>query len=90
MPPEMEAVLAKPEANVIEIWPDQADSVALFFAMSTQWRWVGAGTGGMFRTGLDYTPMKVLAEPLGIKVSADVLNDLRIMESAAVEQWGKK
>lgn len=86
----MEAALAKPEADVIEIWPDQADSVALFFAMSTQWRWVGAGSGGMFRTGLDYTPMASVSAALGITISADVLNDLRIMESAAVEQWGKK
>ncbi len=85
----MEAALAETEADVIEVWPDQADSVALFFAMSTQWRWVGAGSGGMFRTGLDYTPMAPVSAALGITISADVLNDLRIMESAAVDQWGK-
>lgn len=86
----MDAALARPEAETIEIWPDQADSVALFFAMSTQWRWVGAGMSGLFRTGLDYTPMASVSAALGITVSAEVLNDLRTMESAAVEQWGKK
>jgi len=58
--------------------------------MQTQWRWVGAGMAGMFRTGLDYGALPTVAGPIGVDVTADVLHDLRTLEGAAVEQWGRR
>lgn len=90
MPPELSAALDPPDRDEIYVWPDMEAAVALFFAMSTQWRWVGAGMGGLLRTGLDYSVLPSLASALEIETTADVLNDLRTLEAAAVEQWGRK
>lgn len=72
------------------IWPDMVDSVALFMAMQTQWRWVGAGMGGVWRTGLDYSVLNDVATPLQIKVTSAALNDIRTLESAALAHWSRK
>ncbi len=88
MPPELAVTLEKDE-SAVEVWPCMKDAVALFFAMSTQWRWVGSMAGAM-RTGLDYTPLPAVAGSLGIAVTADVLGDLRTMEHEAVKEWGRK
>jgi hypothetical protein len=51
-------VLEAAEANVVpvayEVWEDNMESLHLFLAMRTQWRWLGT-MGGAVRTGLDYT-----------------------------------
>lgn len=86
MPPDMEAALAEPE---LEIWPDMADAVSLFFAMATQWRWCG-GMAGAFRTGLDYGPLATIAGSIGVQITPEVLSDLRAMEAAAVAEWSRK
>jgi hypothetical protein len=87
----MEAALSQPAIDEIEIWPgEEADSVGLFLASSTQWRWVGAGMGGVIRTGLDYPAVFAVADRLSIDVTPAVLGNLKVMEMAAVEQWGRK
>lgn len=67
-----------------------ADGVAIFFAMSTQWRWVGAGMAGAMRTGLDYGALPGVAAMLDVKTGPRQLADLRSMEDAAVETWSRR
>lgn len=88
----MEAALETPapQEGEIYVWPDMVDAVALFFSLETQWRWVGAGMAGAFRTGLDYSVLPGMAAALEIKVTAEALADLKTMECAAVEQWSRK
>lgn len=90
MPPELQAALEQPDQDEILVWPDMADAVALFFAMSTQWRWVGAGMGGLVRTGLDYAVLPAIAGAHSIDTTPEVLNDLKTLELAAVEEWGRR
>jgi hypothetical protein len=89
--PEAAAALAHPTEDAeVDVWPDMEGAVSVFLAMGTQWRWTGAGMAGAFRTGLDYGPLPALATALGVEVTPHLLHDLRTMEMAAVEQWGRK
>jgi hypothetical protein len=65
-------------------------SVSVFFGMRTQWRWVGAGMAGAFRTGLDLTALASVAAIAKVEVTPRVLADLQVMESAAIEQWSRR
>lgn len=87
----MQAALETPkEPDEVEVWPDMVPAVSLFFGMRTQWRWVGAGMAGAFRTGLDYSALAAVAGMLGIEVGADTLSDLATLEASAVEQWSRR
>jgi hypothetical protein len=86
----MAAALEAPDSSEVDVWPDMVPAVSIFFAMQTQWRWVGAGMAGAFRTGLDYSSLPAVAAGSGIELTPEILADLRAMESAAVQQWSKK
>jgi hypothetical protein len=91
VPPELEAALkASAAVEEIEIWPDMVPAVSLFLSMETQWRWVGAGMAGAFRTGLDYSVLPTMAQISGVSTTPQVLADLRTLENAAVEQWSRQ
>lgn len=79
-----------PSKDVILIWPCMADSVALFFAVSTQWRWTGAGMAGAFRTGLDYTILRPTAKNIRVKMTPTVFDDIRTLEREALSVWSRK
>lgn len=83
-------MLQNPEDGDVPIWPDMKDSVSIFFGMSTQWRWVGIGMAGAMRTGLDYSALPTVAAAAGVTIGPDVLDDLKTMETAAVEQWARR
>lgn len=72
------------------IWPDMQDGVALFFAMSTQWRWTGAGMGGAFRTGLDYSSIEPTARASGLELTNKLFDDIRTLEREALAVWSRK
>lgn len=72
------------------IWPDMMDSVALFFAISTQWRWTGAGMAGLFRTGIDYNALEPTARMAAIEVTPQVFDDIRTLEREALAAWSRK
>jgi hypothetical protein len=72
------------------IWPDMADSVALFFAMSTQWRWTGAGMAGAFRTGFDYGALEATARSAGLSMTPTLFDDIRTLEREALSVWSRK
>jgi hypothetical protein len=88
--PEAEALLQNPEDDDIPIWPDMAGAVAIFFGMTTQWRWVGAGMGGVMRTGLDYAALPAVAAGAEVTIGPEVLSDLRTMELAAMERLNRR
>ncbi len=70
----------------IAIHLDEQDSVALFFALGSQWRWhpmAGA------RTGLDYAAVSATAKMAGIKMTPARFADLRTMEGAALAAWNR-
>lgn len=63
----------------IEVWACNADTVALFAALATQWR-----TGMSGATGLDYVAARLVARWLGIPVDRERFEELRAMEAAAL------
>lgn len=66
------------------------DAVGLFFAMSTQWRWTPVGIGGLIRLGLDYNALPTTAGMIGLSMTADLFNDIRTLELAALEASARK
>ena len=65
-----------------EIWPDQEQTVAVFSAMMTQWRFGPAGA-----TGLDYTALPAVMDMLDVRgpLRQEVFCGIRIMERAALK-----
>lgn len=67
------------DETIIEVWPDVWPSFLVFQSAGTQWR---TSLGGV--TGLDYSVLPWLMKVRGIENEATALNDIRIMESAAL------
>ena len=78
------------ETGNVVLWPDMVDSVALFFAMSTQWVWSSAGMAGTFRVGLNYSALEPAARLSGLTVTPVVFDDIRILEQEALSVWNRK
>ena len=70
----------------VEVWPDNAMSVNVFIAMSTQWR---VGMNGA--TGLDYNALPSVMKLVGVpkKSRASVFDDVRTLEDSAMETMKK-
>lgn len=75
------------QQQVIEIAPDEADVVALFLSLQTQWR-RHAMTGAAL--GLIYEAVPATAALTGIATTPALFADLQIMESAAMEEMARK
>ena len=71
--------------EVIEIWPDCLEAYSVFDDMNTQWR---VGMSGP--TGLDYSALPIVLEANNVKISKELLSDLRVMEVAALKEMSKK
>ena len=71
----------------VELAPDEAEAVGLFFALDTQWR-RHAMTGS--RLGLDYASIEPTARMLSVPMRPQLLSDLRAMEGAALEVLAAK
>ncbi len=69
-----------PDIDDIEVFPDVWDSFQVFSAMGTQWRVSMNGA-----TGLDYQSLNEVMKLLNIEDKATVFDDLRVMESKALE-----
>jgi hypothetical protein len=65
----------------VGVWPDNAPTIAVFIAMSTQWRVGMAGA-----TGLDYNALPVVMRMHGIPAAdrSVVFEGIREMEDAAL------
>ena len=66
------------------------DAVGLFFALATQWRWIGAGMGGAWRTGLDYQAVEATARNSGLKMTPAIFDDIRTLELEALSVFNRK
>ena len=72
--------------QLVEIAEEDADVVALFFALNTQWlRHPMSGQ----RMGLDYRAITPTAELLDIAVTPSLLPDLQVMEAAAMDEFAR-
>jgi len=71
----------------IEIWPGHEQALDLFLKMRTQWRIGMAGA-----TGLDYGVLFHKMDRMGLSAERyeDLEEEIRIMESAALEEMAKK
>jgi hypothetical protein len=69
----------------IEIEPENRDTVRLFFALSTQWRFMAAGLGAAMRAGLDYAAIEPTARLMGLEEALKALfPGLQLMEAEAL------
>lgn len=70
----------------VEIWPDCILAVRVFIACSTQWRSSGFGA-----SGLDYSVLPNVFRMMDIprKDWAELFEDIRVMEDAALTQMRK-
>jgi hypothetical protein len=81
------AVDAPPQKRIVEVEPENADAVRVFLRMQSQWKQQSVGGGGAHitvPTGLDYSALPVVAQALGIAVTADLLDRLGVMEVESV------
>lgn len=71
------------EADVVEVWPDNVESVNAFIALGTQWQ---VGPGGAI--GLVYASIEPVLRfnKVPRKNWPDVFEDIRVLEDAALEQ----
>ena len=67
-----------------EVFPDVWPALDMLIDMQTQWRVGAAGA-----TGMDYTALETLMRVKRVKAAdrADLLGDVRRMESAVLELW---
>ena len=77
----------KPASEELEIGPDEADAVRLFFSLGSQWS-VHATTG--VRLGLDYARIPPTAAMMDITMTPGLFDDIGVMERAALAAWGAK
>lgn len=92
MPTEAEAsawgmTIDEASGPPFEVWPDCVDAVNLFMAMGTQWV---CGPGGVM--GLNYVALPIVMRLIGIdrKNQSSVFEDLRVIESSALEAIAEK
>ena len=68
-----------------EVWPDNWPAVEMFLRCQTQWRTTSAGV-----CGLDYSAVEWLFRLYEVKDQPAVLEDLQVMEAAAIKILNKE
>lgn len=73
------------QADAFEVWPENADTVAVFVGMETQWN-VVATAKRLMAIGLRYEALREIWQVCGVKPKrrAEVMRGLRVMELAAL------
>lgn len=72
----------------MEVWPDNAEPLALFVGLHTQWAWLAGGMGGGARMGLRYEavyPMLDRASEGDQEAWNALFADVRAMEMAVLQ-----
>ena len=78
--------LPEPEApEDYEVWEENWPAVEVFLRCQTQWRTTMAGV-----CGLDYSAVEWLFRLYGVKDQPAVLEDLQVMEAAAIKILNKE
>lgn len=72
--------------EALELTRDQADTIGLFIALDTQWR-CHPMTGT--RLGIDYSAIEPTARMMEIKMTPQLLPDIRAMELAALDELAR-
>lgn len=72
--------------DVFAVWPANERSLDAFLRVRRQWR-LGPVGGVM---GFDYTQVEALLRMHGIEIDTALLDDLAVMEGAAVDVWAAK
>jgi hypothetical protein len=81
--PFLVGIAAHQAAHVYEVWPENHEVFLLFSAMQTQWR-----TGACGPSGLDYNAIFTYMTMKNLSI--DLLDDIRVMESAALTEIHRK
>lgn len=76
---------AESAAAIFEVHPDNAQIVAAFLTLQTQWRVIGGGMGFVYQ-GIDYTAVPAVLALLDVprRERAEVFIGLRVMEASAI------
>jgi hypothetical protein len=72
-------------ADVFEVWEENWEAVEMFLRLQTQWR---VGMSGP--VGLDYVAAEWLFRLYAIAEPASLLEDLQVMEAAALTAMAKR
>ena len=75
------------DCDVIDVWPENWDTVQFFLSLPTQWRYGMSG-----RTGLDYTAVLAMLREMRLpREQRDrIFAGVQVMEIAALEEMNKK
>ncbi|MBN9069206.1 MAG: DUF1799 domain-containing protein [Rhizobiales bacterium] len=76
------------EEPAFEVWRSNRRSVMAFLACETQWRFA-VGFGAAMRLGIDYGSARPFFERRNGRVDRQMLDDLQIMERAALEAFAE-
>lgn len=76
-----------PDAGAVSVWPCNVRALRIFLALRTQWRVSMSGP-----TGLIYAEAWRMMRAFRIRRAKrlSVMGDLQVLESAAIEAWGKR
>lgn len=74
-----------PDPEPFDVWEENHTAVMLFSACATQWR---AGPAGLI--GLDYGVVLAVMELYSVEDRAEALEDVQIMEAAALAILNKE
>lgn len=77
---QLGVIVPDPEPLVLDMHPEAEDAIRMWFRVSTQWR-----VSGGHRIGLDYGVILPLLEMYEVGDRRGMLEDLQIMEAAALE-----
>ena len=78
-------IMEETSSDDFEIWPENWDAVLMFLRISTQWR---TSMGGPI--GLDYGALEWLFRLYEVTEPRSLLEDLQIMEGAALTAMNKE
>lgn len=76
--------------EVFEVLPENWETVQVFEACASQWRWVSGMT--IARTGLDYTAVAAVMHMMGCPRGerAGIFDGIRLMEVEVLQVWSAK
>ena len=84
-PSEINAMRKAKKAQDFEVWPDNWPAVEMFLRCQTQWRTTSAGV-----CGFDYVALEWLFRLYEVEDQPTVLENLQVMEAAAVKILNKE
>lgn len=78
-------MIERPAPEPVEVWPDNADALAVFSRLMTQWTVSHNGP-----VGISYPSIPIVCQVLGTAHNADLHDALMAMESEALRVFAEK